>query len=220
MLGLFALGFYGYTKLPPRLDPLAPLEIAHEPSFVTSLKMRRLQADTGMCLGTLTRAASLSFVPKAITSSEKGCGAADALTLTRAKLVYGGGVRLTCPALAALAMWERHSVIPAARDVLGTDVTRVLHYGTYSCRNVNGAATGGRSKHASARAIDIAGFELKDGRRITVLQDWDAGTPEARFLARVHEGACGYFGGVLGPDYNAAHKDHFHFEMSGWGFCR
>ncbi|MGK2741725.1 extensin-like domain-containing protein [Tepidicaulis sp. LMO-SS28] len=187
---------------------------------MTALKMRRLQSDPEMCLGTLTRAESIEFAPDAITSTQAGCGAAGALTLTRAKLVYGGGVRLTCPALAALAMWERHSVIPAAKEVLGTEVARVLHYGTYSCRNVNSAATGRRSKHASARAIDIAGFELKDGRRITVLQDWDAETPEGRFLARVHEGACGYFGGVLGPDYNAAHKDHFHFEMSGWGFCR
>lgn len=38
-------------------------------------------------------------------------------------------------------------------------------------------------------------------------------SPEAAFLRRVHAGACGIFGTVLGPDANAAHRDHFHFDM-------
>jgi hypothetical protein len=25
---------------------------------------------------------------------------------------------------------------------------------------------------------------------------------------------------VLGPDYNQPHENHFHFDMSGFGFCR
>jgi hypothetical protein len=45
----------------------------------------------------------------------------------------------------------------------------------------------------------------------------DAGltpSPEAAFLRRLHKGACGTFGTVLGPDANEAHRDHFHFDLA------
>jgi hypothetical protein len=38
--------------------------------------------------------------------------------------------------------------------------------------------------------------------------------PEAAFLRRLHKGACGLFGTVLGPDANEAHRDHFHFDLA------
>jgi hypothetical protein len=33
------------------------------------------------------------------------------------------------------------------------------------------------------------------------------------FLHQAHNGACGIFGTVLGPDTNDAHRDHFHLDM-------
>jgi hypothetical protein len=38
--------------------------------------------------------------------------------------------------------------------------------------------------------------------------------PEAAFLRRLHRGACGTFGTVLGPDANEAHRNHFHFDLA------
>ncbi|WP_442908031.1 extensin family protein [Halomonas sp. IOP_31] len=40
------------------------------------------------------------------------------------------------------------------------------------------------------------------------------------FLREAQSGACGLFGTVLGPEYNAAHANHFHFGMRGMSFCR
>ena len=37
---------------------------------------------------------------------------------------------------------------------------------------------------------------------------------EARFLRRLHKGACGPFGTVLGPEANEAHRDHFHLDLA------
>jgi hypothetical protein len=37
---------------------------------------------------------------------------------------------------------------------------------------------------------------------------------EAAFLRRLHKGACGTFGTVLGPDANEAHRNHFHFDLA------
>jgi hypothetical protein len=47
-------------------------------------------------------------------------------------------------------------------------------------------------------------------------------TTEATFLKRLHHGACGVFGTVLGPEANEAHRDHFHLDMKerkGAGIC-
>jgi hypothetical protein len=55
---------------------------------------------------------------------------------------------------------------------------------------------------------------------VTLLRHWDAGGAEAAFLRSLRDGACGWFRAVLGPDYNAAHRDHFHFDMGPWRACR
>jgi hypothetical protein len=46
--------------------------------------------------------------------------------------------------------------------------------------------------------------------------------PTAEFLKFVHDKACQRFGTVLGPEANAAHKDHFHFDQKKRrsGFCQ
>jgi hypothetical protein len=58
-----------------------------------------------------------------------------------------------------------------------------------------------------------------------VVADWRGEGPEARFLREVRDGACGLFATVLSPDYNAAHRDHLHFDQAergafGWRGCR
>ena len=40
------------------------------------------------------------------------------------------------------------------------------------------------------------------------------------FLRRIRDGACGLFGTVLSPDYNAPHADHLHMDMAAWSVCR
>jgi hypothetical protein len=107
----------------------------------------------------------------------------------------------------------------AARQILGSPLVRIETMGSYSCRNV--AGTDHRSAHATGNAIDVAAFVLADGRRISVLGGWNGGTAEERdFLRVVQTSACRRFGTVLGPDYNLAHRNHFHVEISNSAFCR
>ena len=129
---------------------------------------------------------------------------------------------VTCPVAAALEIWRRDSVSPAARRIMGSELKRIEHLGAFSCRRMYGGSDGPWSEHATANAIDIAAFVLADGRRISVLKDWNGAGPEARFLRAVREGACGSFATVLSPDYNAAHADHFHLDQDDrWaGVCR
>lgn len=126
---------------------------------------------------------------------------------------------VACPLASQFGAWARFGVDRAARQILGSPVQRIETMGSYACRNV--AGTGRRSAHSQARAIDIAGFTLTDGRRISVLRDWNEGTEaERQFLRVVHRSACRRFGTVLGPDYNAAHRDHLHIEEGSGSFCR
>jgi hypothetical protein len=99
-------------------------------------------------------------------------------------------------------------------------VARVDHLGSFACRNMYSRENGARSQHATANALDIAGFRLADGRTISVLKEWSKENPDARFLRQVREGACDTFNVVLSPDYNAAHRDHFHLDMGPWWICR
>ncbi|WP_296921014.1 extensin family protein [Polaromonas sp.] len=161
-----------------------------------------------------------------------GCGFENAVLLRESGVKLGAPVSLSCPMALSFAMWERHALQPAAELHAGQRVTAITHLGSYACRNVNtgeGAApnapSGNRSRHATADALDIAGFTLANGKSISVLRQWqdDDATgagPEALFLKAAHSGACRYFKGVLGPDYNAAHKDHFHLETGGFSMCR
>ena len=101
---------------------------------------------------------------------------------------------------------------------MGSRVSQVNHVGSFACRNI--ARSNRRSQHASANALDLAGFRLEDGTRITVARDWQGDDDKARFLREVKAAACNVFKITLSPEYNAAHHDHFHVDMGGFGMCR
>ena len=126
---------------------------------------------------------------------------------------------VTCPAASAFAGWARFGVDRAARQILGSPLARIETMGSYNCRTV--AGTSRLSGHATANAIDVGAFVLANGHRISVLDDWSNGTrEERRFLRVVHDSACKRFGTTLGPEYNAAHRNHFHLEADAANFCR
>jgi hypothetical protein len=128
----------------------------------------------------------------------------------------------TCAVGAGLLLWQRDVVQPMAMRHLGRSVERIEHFGSYSCRNIRGGSS--PSEHSTGNAIDISAFILSDGRRVTLLDHWDAPDGRSAFLRAVRDGGCTYFATVLSPDYNAAHRDHFHFDQAqragGWAVCR
>lgn len=125
---------------------------------------------------------------------------------------------MTCGLAAKLHLWERHVVIPAAEKYLGSPVEDIKVFGTFQCRTV--ADTDKLSEHAFAKAIDVAGFVLADGREITVLGDYYAKGAEGDFLREIRQRACDLFDVTLGPDYNEAHANHFHLDVGGNRACR
>jgi hypothetical protein len=68
---------------------------------------------------------------------------------------------------------------------------------------------------ARAKAHGLAAIKLKAPSAAPPLPPKPAAgpDPQARFIVAVHDGACRYFGTVLGPGANAAHNAHFHLDM-------
>lgn len=164
------------------------------------------------------------FNPLPDTYAAPGCnklGTVQLMALAgdRAPLSITNMGPVQCNVAKAFGDWARFGVDRAARQLLGTPVARIETMGSYACRNV--AGTERRSAHSRAEAIDVSAFVLADGRRIVLKRDWDGGDAATReFLRVVHKSACKRFGTVLGPEYNAAHEDHFHLEGTGAKFCR
>ena len=128
---------------------------------------------------------------------------------------------------AATHLWLRDVVQPAAQAHFGARVTGIDHFGSYACRTLYGQPGAALSEHARANALDVGGFRLSDGRRVSVLRHWNGSARERAFLREVRSGACRIFGTTLSPDYNAAHADHLHLDMAVrgggnllGGFCR
>ena len=120
---------------------------------------------------------------------------------------------LACPLVSALDRWVSEGVQPAALHWFGTQVTEIKQIGSYSCREMVGSGTSSMSEHAFGDALDIAGFTLADGRKITVKDGWH-GTPEEQgFLHDVQLYACETFTTVLAPGYNIYHYDHMHVDL-------
>lgn len=251
-------GYASWHKLPPRLDPWAALDIRDEPApVVTKLKLARLQRERRLCDAALATA-GLSVARVAHHQRGGSCPLTDVVHVAPENRLFGGGFHATCPLAVGLALFVRHTLQPAAREHLGSEIDRIEHLGTYSCRPIRGRQRAARtgpagaseaaagedrplSEHALANAIDITGFVTRDGRRVRVLDGWKktrgvvpaaagagpAGfddpppeSAEARFLRAVRDGACDVFRGVLGPDFNAAHRNHFHFDMGRHSVCR
>jgi hypothetical protein len=152
---------------------------------------------------------------------EGGCGALGAVQLLETGTPATNLGAMTCPLARQFARWQRESLQPAARHWLRASVRRVETFGTYSCRPVNGQAGARLSEHSFANAVDVAAFVLDDGRRITVLDGWNDRDERVRgFLRAVHQGGCRRFNVVIGPDGDAFHRDHFHFDMGRGPYCR
>ena len=124
----------------------------------------------------------------------------------------------SCPLALSSALYIEQQAKPLTRQLMASDLRQIDHLGSFACRNIYHRQQARRSEHATADALDVSGFRLADGRRVSVLQGWRSETSRP-WLAALLSSSCHYFGNALGPEYNAAHANHFHFGMRGQGFC-
>lgn len=219
LLSLLALVWASGWRPPDRYNPWAPLELTAEPDVFLRYKLQRLGEDPAMCRAAIGAAGAV-FMPLVDHEAAGGCGWSDAVRLSAiddARL--SSSVVLSCPLAASMVLFDRHVLQPEAKAAFGSPVRVIEHVGSYACRKVYHRDQAPLSRHARADAIDLTGFRLVDGRHISIEDDWN----DARagpFLHALQRGGCRYFGALLGPDYNAAHRTHFHAQGGGFSYCR
>lgn len=220
IVGALALAAKAWLADHPQHNPWAPLDLRDPPGWATQRKLAALRQDPVECRAALERSGvSFTALPPA---GEAECRREDRTVLDAAPL-SPSPPPTTCAVAAAFELWLRRGVQPAAQELLGSRVERIEHFGAFSCRRMYARESGRWSEHATGNAIDIAAFVLEDGRRVSLVGNWAGEDAEAAFLRRVRDEACGMFGTVLSPDYNAAHADHIHLDQAAWGFggiCR
>ena len=130
---------------------------------------------------------------------------------------------LACPLVSRLDKWIATAVQPAALHWFRQPVVEIKQISAYSCRGMNGNAYARISEHAFGNALDIAEFELADGRKVSVQYGWHGAPEEQGFLRDVQAAACEEFSTVLAPGANIYHYNHIHVDLmrrsSGRSIC-
>ncbi len=208
----YGLSRLGYFDWPREYDPFALPDLNAAPNLLTPFKLKLIDSSTENCRAAFARAGKVVAIEPEQTEAAQ-CIKQDTIRLASLSTATLNVEETRCAIAARLFMWEYNVVQPAARKYFNEPVTELLHFGSYSCRNIRGSSA--TSEHATANAFDIAGFRFSSGKLITLKQDWQGRQPPAEFLREVRDGACDYFNLVLSPDYNADHHDHLHVDM-GW----
>ena len=175
-----------------------------------------------------------------ISTKDASCGVPGLISVPRAPIVEGAcgverpvvvsevaGVALsrpsimTCGTADALNTWVRQTAVPEVGKRGGglAELTVAAHY---VCKTRNGQPGARLSEHGKGKAIDISSFVMADGSRVTVTEGWRK-RGDSDLLRRLHRGACGPFGTVLGPESDRFHQNHFHFDTAahrGGPYCR
>jgi hypothetical protein len=210
--------------LPKTLNPFYPLRASDPIGPLTKWKLQAFVIDHAGCRRFLADA-NVTFAEVADRREQGFCVVDDAIAMTSGgPPLFPNTPQMSCPVAAGLIIWERQGLNKVAQDMMGSKITRIEHMGVYNCRRQYGKKTGWVSEHAHANAIDIEGFVFADGTKVTLLDDWNPrggqSTQAANFLAKAQERACDVFKVVLGPKANAAHENHFHFDMGPMSSCR
>lgn len=205
MLGLLILGGCIPRQRAPRPSPVATLQTP---------------AAHSACLADLRRM-GVVFEPLPDRTFPNGCSAVQAVKLVAFGTPVTNLGAMRCPLARAFVLWVRDVVQPGGERWYGQRVRKLETFGTFACRPVNNVPGARLSEHGRANAVDVSAFVLDDGTRVTVKDGWNGVDERARgFLRALHDAACPRFSVVLGPDANAYHHDHFHFDMGPGPYCR
>jgi hypothetical protein len=104
------------------------------------------------------------------------------------------------------------------------DIVEVIHLSVYRPVSSKVVLKGAGRRHGGALAIDAAIFKTKDGRSLNVEKDFHGRIgarpcPASKDASELRQLACEasdaqLFNVLLTPDYNWAHRNHFHMEVT------
>jgi hypothetical protein len=129
------------------------------------------------------------------------------------RIDFPGEPVLNCIFAKRLASWVSDIAGPVVKAEAGEALVAISTGPGYQCRGRNGDGTAKISEHAFGNAVDIVSFTLASRESMPVANVARTGNVESRWLTALRISACGYFTTVLGPGANAAHAEHYHFDL-------
>ncbi|WP_395374047.1 extensin family protein [Marinicella sp. W31] len=206
--------------IPAGWKPWIPFTIKDPMDTTIQEKLRHLSPQSCLSIVAETAPPDLQYATLSDHKAPSDCQLKNVLLVHHTTLELPQAMIIHCPLLTSWLMFEQQQLQPLARKHLGSEVEKLRLYSSFSCRNVYGRESGKRSQHANAAALDIGGFTLTDGTQVSVLNHWSGNDAKSAFLKAVRDQACHYFGTVLGPEYNDAHHNHFHMDLSANNLCQ
>lgn len=213
-----------YPPLPPVRAPAVssgagPQQSAPPPPAGTPQAPQ--SSETAACLAELrTNEVEAQTVPAPPAPSDV-CGVAEPVRVTSIGLADGAKIDLPdrpildCPFALVFSAFARDLMAPLATAILDSRVSTIGTGPGYDCRSPIRLPSGNPNPHGKGIAVDVAQITLADRRRIAI--GHDAKPAEVLFVKTMRKAACGWFTTVLGPGSNAAHAEHFHFDILGHG---
>jgi hypothetical protein len=210
------------TAASPPLPPPRPAEAPSHPAptdLAPAEQAKPAPTIDQACLDRLS-AARIEFEPVTLPRTvNPGCAIATPVRLKAVKLLprWRTSVRLpeeptlSCQFGERFGHWLRDLVAPLIAGDLAVELKSVHTGPGYECRNRNRAEIGKISAHASGLAVDVASFELANGKTLAIRPNGDEHLRATVDAIRV--AACGWFTTVLGPGSDAAHAEHMHLDI-------
>lgn len=189
------------------------------PDFVAKYEPWR-ETEENACLAAGVVRQSSFVQTRSALGGPSFCGAARPFEMSAAdqgRVALRPPALLRCPMIPQVERWVTNVVKPTSEYYFGVPVVEMKVAASYGCRPRNNQSGGKLSEHGYANALDISAFTLADGRVVTVKEGWWGSERDRLFLRAVHEGACGEFTTVLGPNSDSFHHDHFHVDLARHG---
>jgi hypothetical protein len=214
-------GASGQPPLPPirpasssEPQPVGGTTPTPSQSIVTPLAPQ--PADAAACFAKLRANHVEAEIVPAPPAPLADCGIAEPVRLSSIGLASGATIDMPdrpivdCAFAVTFTEFAQDLMAPLATAMLGSGIV-ALATGGYSCRSPIRLPSGSPNPHAKGIAIDLSVIVLADRRRIAI--GHEANSAEALFARTMRQAACGWFTTVLGPGTNAAHAEHFHFDV-------
>ncbi|MBT4700657.1 MAG: extensin family protein [Rhodospirillaceae bacterium] len=218
MLAIILGGWILAPDLPHKRLLMSFVSIKPVSTIINRLQQISPLPNNAECLVKLKRQ-DVAFRPQASFSEPMGCNVEHAVRLARiGETKLDNAPLLTCRMALQLSKFERSTLQPNAKRILGVRIKRLKHIGTYNCRSMR-QYQGLLSQHAFANAIDVSGFVLDDGRVINVEKDWNGAGSKSRFLEAIASSACRSFHVSVTPDGDVNHFNHFHWDVGPYRSC-
>lgn len=202
-------------SLRPRARAGADLDTGQDQPILVSAPVARATTPTRDRKGSVCKNPAIQGTRvEPIKGRLKGCSIEEPVQMTSVQgVTLHPAAILNCTAANALSQWVEDGLQPAFKG----QVVQLNVADSYSCRPRNNVPGNKVSEHGAGNAIDISAFVLRNGKVLSVEDNY------GRQIIRAQKAACGTFTTTLGPGSDGYHENHIHLDVGRHGgspYCR